>query len=71
MTHVYFTEINLIGSQVDIEVNHRHTHTHTHTHTKCMNMYPSLYLQSILTKAIYFHNKMKLSSSVATDKTVK
>ena len=54
MTHVYFTEVNLIGSQVNIGVNHRHTHTHTHTHTeKYMNMYPSLYLQSILTKTIY------------------
>ena len=68
MTHVYFTKVNLIGSQVDIEVNH--THTHTHTHTKCMNMYPSLYLQRLFTK-IYFHNKMKLSSSVAIDNTVK
>jgi len=29
MTHVYFTKVNLIGSQVDIEVNHTHTHTHT------------------------------------------
>ena len=66
MTHVYFTKVNLIGSQVDIEVNH----THTHTHTKCMNMYPSLYLQRLFTK-IYFHNKMKLSSSVAIDNTVK
>ena len=50
MTHVYFTEINLIGSQVDIEVNHRHTHTHTHTHTHKVHEYVSLI---ILTKYTY------------------
>ena len=73
--HVYFTEVNLIGSRWHRSQSQTHTHTHTHTHTQSAwigipHYTYKVYLQRLFTK-VYFHNKMKLSSSVAIDNNVK